>query len=117
MLGLKASHASWELKGLLLLPGKSLRGGEGLSPEWGQATPLPLLSPPVGLGALLAGASGSGWAEILPALLPPAWRQPRNELCISRDSGVMLGGTSWQGQVLAGRKEDGKISEIDLIFN
>lgn len=70
MLGLKASHASWELKGLLLLPGKSLLGGEELSPEWGQARPFPLPSPPVGLGALLASASGRGWAEILPALLP-----------------------------------------------
>lgn len=44
MLGLKASHASWELKGLPFLPGKSLLGGGELSPEWGKASlsPSPL---------------------------------------------------------------------------
>lgn len=65
MLGLKASHASWELKGLLLLPGKSLLGGGERSPEWGQAKSVPLLLrlPSVGGGAALASASGCGWAE------------------------------------------------------
>lgn len=65
MLGLKASHASWELKGLLLLPGKSLLGGGERSPEWGLAKPVPflLLIPSVGGGAVLASASGCDWAE------------------------------------------------------
>lgn len=65
MLGLKASHASWELKGLLLLPGKSLLGDGERSPEWGQTKPvlLLLLVPSAGGGPVLASASGCGWAE------------------------------------------------------
>lgn len=60
MLGLKASHASWELKGLLVLPGKSLRGGGALSPEWGLAKPAP---PPHfhGVGLAPGAACGACW--------------------------------------------------------
>lgn len=64
MLGLKASHASWERKGLLLLPGKSLPGGEELSPERGQAKPSPSPSSLTwGVGASLARVSGCCWVE------------------------------------------------------
>lgn len=70
MLGLKASHASWELKGLLLLPGKSLPGGEALSPEWGQATPLASSSLPWGWGPV--GWCFGLWLGRGPASSPPS---------------------------------------------
>lgn len=81
MLGLEASHASWELKGLLL-PGKSLLGGGALSPEGGQAQPVPLLLfTSVGLGAapraaveaVLASAQAVA-RRVLPAPPPLYWR-------------------------------------------
>lgn len=119
MLGLKASHASWELKGLLLLPGKSLLGGGERSPEWGLAKPVPflLLIPSVGGGAVLASASLWLGREFCRSFSLSPGGSPRSELYVSKDLGVTLGKTSWRGQLLNGIMKDKEISDIDLSFN
>lgn len=72
MLGLKAAHASWELKGLLLLPEKipSWRWGALPRVGSGQASPL-FLFPSRGVGAVLASGSGCVWAENSASSSPP----------------------------------------------
>lgn len=114
MLGLETSHASWELKGLLLLPGKISFWRGGALPREGPGLdclfPLHFHGLGVGWPARQAVAVGREFCQLLSHL---PGDHPRNELRIFRDLGLTSGRTSWQGQLLDGVREN---EESSLIY-